>query len=82
MLHVSMIELNVPFNLKNIFSKICLLKIQNLKHKYGAANVQFPKKVNGEQFSIKIRFIPPKDIVVGLDTSLRGPKKTPTILNS
>jgi hypothetical protein len=39
-----------------------LSKIQNLVHKYGTTNAQFPIKVDGAQSSIKISPIPPKNI--------------------
>jgi hypothetical protein len=43
-------------------SKMSLLKIQNLEHKYKTSKTQLPKKVDGAQSSIEKRFIPPKDI--------------------
>jgi hypothetical protein len=37
------------------------IKNRNLKHKYGATRTQLRKKVDGAQFSIEKRHIPPKD---------------------
>jgi hypothetical protein len=58
-----------------------LSKIQNLKHKYGATRAQLLKKVDGAQSSIEKKFIPPMDIVVELNASLKGLEKPLTILD-
>jgi hypothetical protein len=41
-----------PFQLEKTFSsKMGLLKIQNLEHKYGAMRTQHLRKVDGDNFS-------------------------------
>jgi hypothetical protein len=58
-----------------------LLKIRNLKHKYGTIKTQFPRKTYGAQSSIKRRLISPRILVVKPSPSLKGLKKIPTILD-
>jgi hypothetical protein len=58
-----------------------LSKIWNLKHKYRATRAQFLKKVDGAQSSIEKNLHHQKILVVESNASLKGPKKTPMILN-
>jgi hypothetical protein len=55
-------EVQAPFNLEKYSSKIGLLKIKNMEHRYEATKTQFSKKVDGAQSSIIKRPIPPKEI--------------------
>jgi hypothetical protein len=41
---------------------MAILKIRNLKDKYGATKTQLPKKIDGAQSSIEKRLTSPKDI--------------------
>jgi hypothetical protein len=60
---------------KTYYSKIGLLKIQNLKHKYETTKAWLPRKIDGAYSSIERRPIPPKDIGNRTRCLAKGPWK-------
>jgi len=58
-----------------------LLKIQNLEHKYGATKAQFLRKKMGHNPPYRESLHHQRILVVEPNTSLKGPKNTPTILD-